>query len=84
MIMCHMIADTPAELHAMAEQIGMRREWFQPDSFPHYDVCLMRRADAVHRGAIDVPTRRRFAMIMRHIRHAGTFTQTDPNLCTTR
>jgi hypothetical protein len=29
MKMCHMIADTPAELHAMAERIGVLRRWFQ-------------------------------------------------------
>lgn len=60
MVMCHMFADTAAELHAMAEAIGMRRSWYQtPDgpkraSFPHYDVCLMRRAKAVELGAIEV------------------------------
>lgn len=55
MIMCHMIADTPDELHAMAARIGMRREWFQGRSrVPHYDVCLQRRAQAVALGAIEV------------------------------
>jgi hypothetical protein len=73
MLMCHMIADTPDELHAMAETIGMKREWFQDTGFPHYDVCLTRRKRALEAGAIDVPTRRRFAMIMRHIRHMGAF-----------
>ncbi len=54
MVMCHMIADTLDELHAMAGRIGMRREWFQSPpaaSFPHYDVALGRRADAVRYGA---------------------------------
>jgi hypothetical protein len=68
MIMNHMIADTLDELHAMADAIGMKREWFQPTSFPHYDVCLMRKAKAVELGAIDVPTQRRFALIMRAIK----------------
>ena len=63
MVMCHMFADTAAELHAMAEAIGMRRSWYQtpdgpkPASFPHYDVCLMRRAKAVELGAIEVDRR---------------------------
>ena len=57
MIMCHMFADTAAELHAMASSIGMLRQWYQPRSFPHYDVCLMRRARAISLGAIEVDRR---------------------------
>jgi len=62
-VMCHMFADTAAELHTMAEAIGMRRSWYQaPDgtkraSFPHYDVCLMRRAKAIDPGAVEVDRR---------------------------
>jgi Fe-S oxidoreductase len=67
MIMCHMVADTPDELHAMAKQIGMRREWFQPKSTPHYDVCLMRRAKAIEFGAI-VVDRRAFVDVIRRNR----------------
>lgn len=52
MIMCHMIADSFDELHVMAAAIGMRREWFQPRSFPHYDVSLTRRGE--QRGASGV------------------------------
>jgi hypothetical protein len=62
-----MIADTPAELHAMAEAIGMRRAWFQPASFPHYDVSLERRARAVALGAVEVD-RRELARLMRRLR----------------
>jgi hypothetical protein len=29
MLMCPMLADTPAELHAMADRIGIKRKWFQ-------------------------------------------------------
>lgn len=67
MIMCHMIADTIDELHAMAERIGMRRAWFQPASFPHYDVSITRRRRAVQLGAIEVD-RRELARIMRRLR----------------
>jgi hypothetical protein len=54
-VSCHMYADTPEELHAMALLIGMRLEWFQnrPD-FPHYDLTPARRKRAVHRGAVQV------------------------------
>lgn len=69
MLMNHMIADTIDELHAMADAIGLKRSWFQSDaSFPHYDLCLEYKAKAVALGAIDVPTNRRFALIMRAIR----------------
>jgi Protein of unknown function (DUF4031) len=64
MVMCHMIADTEDELHAMAERIGLRREWYQGDaSTPHYDVSLSRRALAVRHGAI-VCERREFVRII--------------------
>lgn len=67
MKMCHMVADTEEELHAMAEAIGMRREWFQPRSFPHYDVAKMRRDRAVELGAREI-TRRQLAEFMRAAR----------------
>lgn len=57
MIMCHMLADTLDELHAMAAAIGMKREWFQTLSFPHYDLSLTMRARAVAFGAIEVDRR---------------------------
>ena len=66
MIMCHMVADTPEELHAMAERIGMRREWFQADaSTPHYDVSRTRRTAAITAGAIEVDRRGMVAIIRR-------------------
>lgn len=67
MIMCHMFADSLGELHFMADRIGMRREWFQPLSFPHYDVCLMRRKRALELGAIEVD-RRQGVIIRREIK----------------
>jgi hypothetical protein len=72
MVMCHMIADTPAELHDMAERIGMRREWFQPTSFPHYDVAKGRREQAVRLGAIEC-SRREFMAHLKRIRECGLF-----------
>ena len=71
MVMCHMWADTLAELHTMADAIGMRREWFQPLSFPHYDVSLSRRAVAVELGAVQVD-RREGSAIRKRIRASWT------------
>lgn len=51
MVMCHMIADTEAELHAMADRIGVARRWYQGD---HYDICLAKRGLAVAAGAIEL------------------------------
>lgn len=50
----HMIADTDAELHAMAEALGLRRAWFQGD---HYDVSLAKRKEAIALGAKPVTMR---------------------------
>jgi hypothetical protein len=48
-----MIADTLEELHSMAEAIGMKLEWFQEKGkVPHYDVCKMRKQDALTKGAV--------------------------------
>jgi hypothetical protein len=70
MVMCHMVADTPAELHAMADAIGLQRRWYQsPDkaSFPHYDLSLTRRATALAHGAKEI-TRQELAAFMKRTR----------------
>jgi hypothetical protein len=72
MLCCHMIADTPGELHSMARSIGCKDEWFQPVSFPHYDLPLFRRRQAVLAGAIQID-RRGLALAMRRIRAEGAF-----------
>lgn len=55
---CHMRADTLEELHAMADAIGHKREWFQDrPGAPHYDLNPDHRELAIAQGAI-VLTRR--------------------------
>lgn len=51
---CHMIADSEDELHAMAERVGLRREWYQGD---HYDLHPETRTRALKYGALEMSTR---------------------------
>ena len=53
-VMCHMIADTDEELHAMAAKIGVARKWYQGD---HYDIALSKRKLAVENGAREITLR---------------------------
>lgn len=51
----HMQADTPEELHAFAERIGLKRSWFQKGSRPemdHYDLTRSKRKLALAEGAV--------------------------------
>ena len=58
MKMSHMLADTPDELHAMAQRIGVARRHYQlAVSAPHYDICVRARADALEFGAKAVQSR---------------------------
>lgn len=72
MVMCHMIADTLAELHAMAEKIGIQRRWFQQKraDMPHYDICRTKRKLAVKFGAIEIDQRETVRILIKRYRHA--------------
>ena len=51
---CHLFADDVAELHTMAQAIGLKRSWFQPHPrFPHYDLTESKRAEAILAGAVE-------------------------------
>lgn len=67
MKMCHMLADTDEELHAMADRIGVQRKWHQapPRHDSHYDIALSKRALAVAAGAVQITWRQASAMTMR-------------------
>jgi hypothetical protein len=63
MIMCHMLADTVGELHAMADVIGVNRKWFQNHGTPHYDICLSKRSLAIKAGAQEIDRHETGALI---------------------
>ena len=46
-LMCHMTADSIEELHEMANKIGLKKEWFQPLSRPHYDITQSKKKLAI-------------------------------------
>ena len=54
---CHLIADSVEELIEFAVSIGLRAEWFQPKSSPHFDLTADGRAAAVAAGAIELDNR---------------------------
>lgn len=50
---CHMYADTFEELHRMAEDLGLKRSWFQDKpGHPHYDIVRSKREKAIALGAV--------------------------------
>lgn len=57
---CHMGCDGDvAELHTLAERIGLKRIWFQDKPhYPHYDLLPSKRAAAVRAGAVCVSSRK--------------------------
>jgi len=68
MIMCHMLADSIEELHAMADKIGVSRRWFQTTTVPHYDICKSTCTLAIKAGAMELTTVRQVAGVMRRAR----------------
>jgi len=52
----HMFADTPEELRAFAQQLGLRPEWIQHEGTirEHFDVTDTVRAQAVAAGAEEI------------------------------
>lgn len=68
MKMCHMLADTDDELHAMAHRIGVARCWWQSPletSGSHYDIAKSKRGLAVAAGAVEITLLQASAMNFR-------------------
>ncbi len=65
MKMSHMIATDEAELHAMAECLGLARRWHQHAGSPksHYDISQSKRGLALQRGAIEISVRQCAQMV---------------------
>jgi hypothetical protein len=51
-----MVANTTAELLAMADAIGVQRRWLQKSGtdHEHIDVCMTKKALAIERGAVSI------------------------------
>ena len=62
-----MIADSVEELIEFAVMIGLRPEWFQPRSSPHFDLTADVRESAVRHGAIELD-QRQLVIKLREIR----------------
>ncbi|MDP9401613.1 MAG: DUF4031 domain-containing protein [Actinomycetota bacterium] len=66
---CHLVADAPEELHALAADLGLRRAWFQ--SRPgrpwkdHYDLPQEERERAIALGAVPLSFRETGALLAR-------------------
>lgn len=52
---CYLMADTLTGLHFFAARIGLKREWYQPKSTPHYDLTANKRTLAIKFGAKPLP-----------------------------
>ena len=70
MMMCHMLADTEAELLEMADRIGVKRKWIQRKDVLHFDICKSKRKLAVDFGAIEIG-RTELVNLMRRQREHG-------------
>jgi len=67
---CHLIADSVEELMEFAVAIGLRPEWFQSRSTPHFDLTADGRKLAVEHGAVQLDQRQLVAKI-RELRKKG-------------
>lgn len=72
--LCHMITDDPTfnELHAMADEIGVARRWFQGD---HYDIAKTKRDLAIAAGAVEITWREAGRMMTEQRRRRAALVQ---------
>lgn len=83
MVMCHMASPDLAELHAMADAIGVARRWFQDPlrmpkvSRPHYDIAKSKRSLALAAGAVAID-RYQMVVVSRVAMHAHLVAASNP------
>ena len=54
---CHLLADNINELNNFAiKKLGLKKQWFQAGSCPHYDITEGKRKLAVKLGAKEINT----------------------------
>lgn len=63
---CHLVADTIRELHIFARRLSLRRDWFQTNNIPHYDLTENKRDQALRFGALEITNKRMVEMIREH------------------
>ena len=69
---CHLLADTRAELHAMAEALGVPHRYFQDHPWRwHHDLPEHLRARAVELGAREVTMHEVGALLRRRKAELG-------------
>jgi|SRR5579859_3706631 len=75
MKMCHMIADSTAELLEMVDKIKVQRKWIQhPETDnEHFDICLDKKKLAIKAGAIEIGFRQYANMVNNRTYSDGKF-----------
>jgi hypothetical protein len=74
---CHLLADTREELHAMADELGIPRRFFQEHPYRwHHDLPAHLRAQAVALGAHEVTMHEVGALLRRRKSQLRTEAQT--------
>lgn len=56
MKMCHLFADSTAELLEFVDKIGVQRKWIQKQGTyrEHFDICSSKRDKALSMGAVSI------------------------------
>jgi protein involved in temperature-dependent protein secretion len=76
---CHLIADSVEELIEFAIAMGMREEWFQAKSTPHFDLTASGRELALQNGAVEL-TQRELVQKLRELRRKRLETEATANV----
>ena len=69
--LCHLLADSLDELHAMATRIGLEPSLFNRDRIPHYDLSLTKRREAISAGAVEID-RQQLAVLMQRFANGAS------------